>query len=155
MTNPNGGGSGFLCLENDDSSAELRAWLLDEVAIEAKRVIAWNAYPWYINRKPKAAEIRAGVEPLRRLLLLLPRVSVIMLHGGEAKLLWKYFSQSHEQIAQRYSAIPTYHTSRQAFIGTALVRAERLAHLRDAHQMARTLLDRGRESGRTAGSNAH
>ena len=140
MTNPSGGGSGFLCLENDDASAELRAWLLDEVGLPASRVTAWNAYPWYINRKPKAPELDAGVEPLRRLLSLLPRVSVVMLNGGEAKVVWRKFRAKHPTIGARFEVLPTYHTSKQAFIGTTKVRAERLADLRAKHEQARLKL---------------
>ena len=139
-TNPSGGGSGFLCLENDDASAELRAWLLDEVGIAPSRVTAWNAYPWYINRKPNGRELDAGVEPLCRLLALLPRVSVIMLNGGEAKVIWRKFSAKHPTTASRYLVLPTYHTSKQAFIGPATVRAERLANLRANHERARRRL---------------
>jgi Uracil DNA glycosylase superfamily len=139
-TNPTSRGSGFLCLENDDGSAELRAWLLDELGIDANRVTAWNAYPWYINRKPKAAELDDGVEPLRRLLALLGRVRIVMLNGGEAKTGWKKFRTKYPQLAERYAVLPTYHTSKQAFIGTAEIRAERLADLRAKHDEALQLL---------------
>lgn len=142
MTNPHGGGSGFLCMENDDASAELGAWLLDEVDIPARRVMLWNAHPWYINRKPKAKELDAGVEPLRRLLALLPRLRVVMLNGGDAQSLWKKFTAAHPRLAEPYIVLPTYHTSRQAFIGTAEIRAQRLADLRAAFKRARQELDR-------------
>ena len=46
------GGSGFLCLENDDATAERFANLLDEVGIKVSETLPWNAYPWYINREP-------------------------------------------------------------------------------------------------------
>src|SRR2546422_9811421 len=42
MTNSAAGGSGFLCLENDDASAELYATLLDEAGIPASRMVPWN-----------------------------------------------------------------------------------------------------------------
>ena len=57
MTNAEERGSGFLCLENDDAAAERFAALLAEAGIEPDRMIPWNAYPWYINRKPNAAEL--------------------------------------------------------------------------------------------------
>lgn len=66
MTNSDYGGSGFLCPENDDATAERFATLLDEAGIAVSAILAWNAYPWYINRMPRAAELEAGVEPLRR-----------------------------------------------------------------------------------------
>ena len=79
------GGSGFLCPENDDASAERFATLLDRAGIAVSETLSWNAYPWYINRAPRAAELEAGVEPLRRLLKLLPSLRVVMLHGVSAR----------------------------------------------------------------------
>jgi hypothetical protein len=86
MTNSQHGGSGFLCPENDDATAERFATQLDNAGIPVSIILAWNAYPWYINRHPRAAELEAGVEPLRRLLGLLPRLQVVMLHGGSAQM---------------------------------------------------------------------
>lgn len=131
MTNDSDGGSGFLCLENDDPAAERLAQLLDEAAIDPARTITWNAYPWYVNRKPSAAELDAGVEPLRRLLKLLPRLKVVLLHGGEAKSVWRRYSNRYTP-DPALTVIPTYHTARQAFIGTLHVREQRLSHLRNA-----------------------
>jgi hypothetical protein len=51
------GGSGFLSLENDDASAERFATLLDDAGIPVGETLPWNAYPWYINRPPQAAEV--------------------------------------------------------------------------------------------------
>jgi hypothetical protein len=64
------------------------AALLDAAGIPVSEILAWNAYPWYVNHKPSPAELDAEVE-----------------------------------------AIPTYHTSNQAFIGTSEVRAHRMADL--------------------------
>src|SRR5688500_4453317 len=50
------GGSGFLSMENDDATAETICGLFAGADINAKDIIPWNAYPWYINRQPKAAE---------------------------------------------------------------------------------------------------
>lgn len=83
MTNAALDGSGFLCLEDDDPAAELFATLLAEAGIAPSRMTPWNAYPWYINRKPNTAELTAGHDPLRRLLGLLPRLRVVMLNGGD------------------------------------------------------------------------
>lgn len=110
------GGSGFLCLENDDATAERFATLLDGAGIAVSETLAWNAYPWYINRSPRAAELEADVEPLRRLLGLLPRLRVVMLHD----------------LVLRFEAVPTYHTSSQAFIGPPEVRAARMTALEEA-----------------------
>jgi hypothetical protein len=126
------GGSGFLCPENDDASAERFATLLDSAGIAVGETLSWNAYPWYINRSPRAAELEAGVEPLRRLFGLLTRLRVIMLHGGSAQDCWRRLARWHPDLVVRLEVVPTYHTSNQAFIGPPEVRAARMAALREA-----------------------
>ena len=140
MTDAARKGSGFLCLENDDPAAELFATLLAEAGIPAARMTPWNAYPWYINRKPNAAELAAGLDPLRRLLGLLPHLRVVMLNGGDAQSLWRKLASAHPSLAATYHVLPTYHTARQAFIGTREVRAARMADLRATFATAGELL---------------
>jgi hypothetical protein len=140
MTDSSRKGSGFLCLENDDPAAERFATLLHEAGLAPAQMVPWNAYPWYINRKPLAAELRAGLDPLLRLLALLPRLQVVMLNGGEAKALWRRLERTDPRVAGRYHALPTYHTARQAFIGTREVRAARLNQLRQTFASAAELL---------------
>jgi hypothetical protein len=140
MTDSNERGSGFLCPENDDSTAELYASLLDEAGIAPNRMVAWNAYPWYINRAPKSAELALGVGPLKRLIDRLTRLRVVMLHGGDAHAMWLKFAASYPDMADAPVALRTYHTSRQAFIGSKDVRAARMAHLRETFATAARLL---------------
>lgn len=133
------GGSGFLCWENDDATAETMCSLFAEAGIAASDVAPWNAYPWYINRNPKADELEKGVDPLKRLIDLLPNLSIVMLLGGSAHDGW-------ERLVRRYPApikarglsiIKTYHTSRQAFWHKdPAVREQRKADLRNAFQAA-------------------
>lgn len=141
-TNSHHGGSGFLCPENDDASAERFATLLDGAGIAVSETLSWNAYPWYINRSPRAAELEAGIEPLRRLLGLLPRLRVVMLHGGSARDGWRRLARRHPDLVSGLEVVPTYHTSNQAFIGPSEVRAARMAALRSAFaHTARILQD--------------
>jgi hypothetical protein len=126
------GGSGFLCLENDDATAERFAALLDEAGLLVSETLAWNAYPWYVNGQPRAAELEAGVEPLRRLIGLLPRLRVVMLHGRSAQDGWKRLARCYPAPASQFEVVPTYHTSSQAFIGPPEVRAARMTALRQA-----------------------
>lgn len=56
-----------------------------EAHLPVGELLPWNAYPWYINRKPTTAELDAAAEPLRRLIGLLPRLRVVLLHGGDAQ----------------------------------------------------------------------
>jgi Uracil DNA glycosylase superfamily len=139
-TNDERGGSGFLSPENDDPTARRFAALLDGAGIPVSEILAWNAYPWYVNHKPSPAELEAGVEPLRRLLGILPRLRVVILHGGSAQDGWKRLARRHPGLAAGYEVIPTYHTSNQAFIGTSEVRAQRLADLASAFARAARLL---------------
>ncbi|HEX9350495.1 MAG TPA: uracil-DNA glycosylase family protein [Gaiellaceae bacterium] len=141
MTNAALDGSGFLCLENDDPAAELFATLLAAAGIAPSRMTPWNAYPWYINRKPNAAELTTGLDPLRRLLDLLPRLRVVMLNGGDAQTLWRKFAAAQPLTAASYLVLPTYHTAKQAFIGTKDVRAARMADLRAKFAVAGELLN--------------
>lgn len=149
MTNRDLGGSGLLCLENDDPAAERFANLLNEAGIDASSVTVWNSYPWYINRKPNAAELDAGVEPLRQLLEIpLARLRVVMLNGGEAKVLWRKFAKRYAARAREFVVLSTYHTGNQAFIGSAEVRAARMDHLRSRFREAAAILDDGKPSPR-------
>jgi hypothetical protein len=144
-TNGMQGGSGFLSPENDDPTARRFAALLDSAGIPVSEILAWNAYPWYINDKPRAAELGAGVEPLRRLIGLLPRLRVVMLHGGSARDSWRRLARRHPGLAGSLEVIATYHTSSQAFIGPPEVRAARMAALAEAFaRTARILQKPGR-----------
>lgn len=109
-------GSGFISMENDDPTAEKICGLFANANIDPSDIIPWNAYPWYINRKPKATELEQGVEPLKELLHLLPKLRVVMLHGGSAHDGWRRLLRRYPSIRDRkLKVIETYHTSRQAF----------------------------------------
>lgn len=82
-------GSGFICVENDDGSAELQAVLLEAAGIPAFELLPWNAYPWYINRAPKTAELDAGVATILHLLDLARDLTVVLLQGSDAGHAWR------------------------------------------------------------------
>lgn len=136
-------GSGFLCIENDDATAEYIGELFAKAHIDIKDVVPWNAYPWYINRKPMASELNDGVEPLKDLIDLLPKLQVVMLHGGSAKDGWKRFMRQYPNIVTErgLQVIGTYHPSRQAFWHPdPKVRDDRKAHIqRSFHDAERYL----------------
>jgi hypothetical protein len=128
-------GSGFLSMENDDATAEAISEYFGSVRIGADQVVPWNVFPWYINRAPTSAEIQFGLEPLHEIVRLLPRLRVVMLHGGSAHAGWKHFERKYPESVQGRSihVIKTYHTSRQAFWHPdPQVREKRKAHLRQA-----------------------
>jgi hypothetical protein len=72
-------GSGFLSVENDDQTAERQCAFLAEAGIDPADVVPWNVYPWYINATPTRTQLVAGVEPLRRLIELMPDLRVVLL----------------------------------------------------------------------------
>jgi hypothetical protein len=134
-----GKGSGFLSMENDDPSAEAIHKYFSDAGIAASEVVPWNAYPWYINRNPLRKELEAGLDPLKRLIDLLPRLKVVMLHSGAARNAWKLLMRrfpDHPKL-QRLCVIGTHHTSRQAFWHSdPLVREGRRENLRQAFASA-------------------
>jgi hypothetical protein len=107
-------------------------------------MVASNAYPWLLRpgQKVGRAKIRAGIEPLRRLLELLPRLRVVMLNGkGAPRDSWDEFSRRYPSVASRYVVLPTYHTSRTAFrVPDEKVRDARLADLRTNFRSAARIL---------------
>ena len=84
-----GRGSGFLCVENDDPTAEAQLGLFAEFGISPRWVLPWNAYPWYIDRAPRAAEKDAGAEVLCDVIDLVPTLRVVLLQGNDAIDVWK------------------------------------------------------------------
>ena len=142
MTRSQHGGSGFLCPENDDGTAERYATMLDEAGIAVSDILGWNAYPWYINRTPRVAELEAGVEPLRRLCDLLPELRVVMLHGVSARDGWARLVRRHPEVVAPFQVVRTHHTSNRAFIGPPEVSAARMTELREAFAQTASVLTR-------------
>lgn len=140
-----GVGSGFLCVENDDPTAELQAQIFEGVGIAPRDVTPWNAYPWYINRSPKAAELQAGVEVLRQLLELMPKTEVVLLQGNEAQDVWRRLLKTHPCAVQDWAlvVVSTYHPGRQAlFVKDSEERARRAQHRIDSYRSVGDVLRR-------------
>jgi hypothetical protein len=124
LSNPGPGAnsSGFLSVENDDPSAERMFNMLTDAGIDLSDTVPWNAYPWYINRKPKVAEISVGVEHLMRIIDLLPMLRVVILHGNDAKQSWEKLVRCPHcpkiiaELEASNSIIKTYHPSPRTFI---------------------------------------
>ncbi|MBT2441789.1 uracil-DNA glycosylase [Streptomyces sp. ISL-36] len=142
-----GTGSGFLCMENDDPTAARQCQAFGDAGIGAGDITPWNAYPWYINRAPTAAEQQAGVAPLKRLIELLPHLRVVLLQGGDAQRTWRRLAKKHPEVAQqtRFEVVSTYHPGRQALWSPdPAVRAAREQHRVDAYRLvAKALHERG------------
>jgi hypothetical protein len=110
-----GSGSGYLCVENDDPTAEQQARAFAEVGIATADTTPWNAYPWCINRRPTASERQAGVGPLLRLVDLMPGLRVVLLQGRDAQDVWRRAVRHRPGLKHRnLSVVETYHPGRQA-----------------------------------------
>ncbi|RTY35931.1 uracil-DNA glycosylase [Chlorobium phaeovibrioides] len=132
--------SRFVCIENDDPTAETLWHLFHNARIPAHDAILWNAYPWYINKNPTAAQLSIGIVPLKRIIDLLPQLKVVMLHGGTAHRAWKKFVKANPTLVKERGlcVIKTYHPSRQAFIHKdPKVREMRRQHIVDAFTQCR------------------
>lgn len=109
------GGSGMLCVENDDPTAELQAVMFEEAGVHVGELLPWNAYPWYINRKPNAAEMREGARAIADLAALLPHLEVVLLQGKDAQRGWDLAIALDPTLAARsLDVVATYHPGRQA-----------------------------------------
>ncbi|MEV8168848.1 uracil-DNA glycosylase [Microbacterium paraoxydans] len=143
-----GKGSGFICVENNDGSAELQAVLLGEAGLSPFDLLPWNAYPWYINRVPNAAQLDAGVQTIIQLLKLVPDVSVVLLQGRHAERAWGRLLKLEPAIEQdrALSIVRTWHPSPQAlFVRDPEQRAARVNRRREAFFEVAQLL-RGRST---------
>jgi len=107
-------GSGMLCVENDDPTAERYHDLLTGAGIACDDVIAWNAYPWYINSKPDTAQLERALPVLNRLIGMCSRLEVVMVHGGDAHRAWRMYRERYPASAPGLRVVETYHTSRGA-----------------------------------------
>ncbi len=124
VADPDRDAAGFLCVENDDPTAQRLCELLARAEIDVADTLPWNAYPWYINKAPSVGQLRAGVEPLRRLLELLPRLKVVLLLGRHAQRSWGLLTQHYPDVAMTLTVLQSRHPGRQAFIGSAAEREQ-------------------------------
>jgi uracil-DNA glycosylase len=81
--------TGLISIDNDDTAAANLWRGLEAVGLDRRRVLVWNAVPWYVGsadriRSPTPAEITGGQAWLRRLLDLLPELRVVACFGRAA-----------------------------------------------------------------------
>lgn len=95
-TVPSNGGSGMLCVENDDPTATRHKSFLAEYGIDVCDVVAWNSCPWTAEdskgSRSKDEEL-ASTRALSRFLTMLPNLKVVMLHGKVAREAWERLEQ--------------------------------------------------------------
>jgi len=111
-----GKGSGFLCIENDDPTAEAQCALFEEHGIAPGWVLPWNAYPWYIDRAPRAAEKDAGAGVLCEVIDLVPTLQAVFLQGNDAIDVWKRVLRLRPAVVheRNLEVIESIHPGRQA-----------------------------------------
>lgn len=139
-----GSGSGFLCIENDDPTAERQLEMFTDVGVTPADITPWNAYPWYINAAPKAAQLDDGVEPLVELLDMMIELRVVFLQGNEARNGWARLAKRYPDRARRArTVIATFHPGRQAlFHPDPDVRRARVEHREAAYRELAAALGR-------------
>ena len=86
MTSKGGRGSGFISRNNDDPTVEATFRFMQEAKLSRKRTVIWNVVPgWNGTRKITAPELLAGVNALKDLLPLLPKLRTIVLVEQKAQ----------------------------------------------------------------------
>jgi hypothetical protein len=109
-----------------------------------RAVLPWNINPWYTTPTPRWSNYgQAGVEPLRDLIRLMPRLRVMLVHGTATDKGWKLFLREHLNLIDQRGIVwlSTYHTSRQALqTRDPVERKRREPHIRNACALAASVL---------------
>ena len=80
-----GEGSGFISRNNDDPTAEAIFRFMLEAGVPRKKTLLWNVIPgWNGTRKITSMERREGVDELRHLFPLIPKLRTVVLVGRQA-----------------------------------------------------------------------
>lgn len=132
-----GKGSSFLCIENDDPTAERQWHLFSEFGIPVRQVLPWNAYPWYINRAPRAAEREQGAAVLADLIDRLPDLLIVLLQGNDAVDTWRRLEKAHPTLVKerKLQVVESIHPGKQAlWTADPVQREARIAKQRKAFE---------------------
>lgn len=138
-------GSGFLSPQNDDPSAKRFLQCLNDVGLDLDRVITWNASPWNLPKGEKitAQRLNEGLDPLRQLLDLLPRLRVVLTMGGNAEDSWNRLRKSSRSHVATYQVISSLHTSNRGITnGSRHTKSEGVEKVCRAMREAMEILDR-------------
>lgn len=137
-------GEDIVCAEDDNAAAEALATLLDEAGIDAKEVVLWHAYPWYraagASGRLTGAEQNAGVDPMGKLLRLVPNLRAVILMGKGPEEFWAKVAKKSPQAVSRITAIPSFSPAPLSLSGTTAQRAERIARRSEAMREARKIV---------------
>jgi len=91
----------LLSVEGHDAASERLHGLLTTAGVDPALVLPWNAVPWAVDpaQPLTAADAKAGRLVLARVVALLPRLRVVVLHGREVEPVW-------DALAAAGSALP-------------------------------------------------
>lgn len=78
-------GSGFICRNNDDPTAEATCQFMIQANLPRELTVIWNVVPWWNGtRKVTKGELQEGVGCVDDLINLLPNLCAIVLVGKKA-----------------------------------------------------------------------
>ena len=107
MTDVSHGGSGFISRDNNDPTAKATFDFMHRAGIPREHTLIWNVIPWWNGeRKITGAERRNGVEELKELITLLPKLKAVVMVGRQAQKAKKYFCKEPNLML-----FESYHTS--------------------------------------------
>ncbi|MGG5174436.1 uracil-DNA glycosylase [Pseudarthrobacter sp. J1763] len=133
----------------DDAAVARMLGLQWQLGLRPEFVMPWNVHPWFTPGEPQSKltpeQIQAGLKPLLRLLVLIPRASVIVAHGTEANRLAGLLLKTENQLIWR-RGLKTYKVRAlggRSFAGTPARQEQYLEEMRSvyADAMARTGLN--------------
>ncbi|MCK8616127.1 hypothetical protein [Gordonia sp. C13] len=109
LTDPANRGSGFLDFDNRDKAAKRHTKYLEDAKIAFDDVMSWNAIPWVGADFDDYDQRYQGAKALTRVIEELPDLSVIMLHGSEAKAMWNQtIKNAFPRVYERFNPIQTW-----------------------------------------------
>ena len=86
MTSARAKGSGFVSRNNNDPTAEATFNFMKQAGLARRRTVIWNVIPgWNGTLRIAPAELLAGMQALKGLLALLPRLRTVILVGQKAQ----------------------------------------------------------------------
>ena len=118
----------LLSVEDDNAESARLSSLLAKAGIGAGDALLWNACPWYAPTEPDSAAIKDGVEPLRRVLLLLDELVVVILLGPVAERSWRMLASTSPADVPPATVLATAGVGDSDFGGTNAQRQQQREH---------------------------
>ncbi|NKG22329.1 hypothetical protein [Paeniglutamicibacter terrestris] len=137
-------GEDLVSTEDDNVASEALTTLLEGSNIDAKEVLVAHAYPWYRSEEASGrltgAEMTAGLEPMSKMLRLVPNLRAVILMGKGPEEFWAKITKKYPQAITRITAIPSFSPAPLSLSGTAAQREQRIARRSEAMREARSIV---------------